>query len=191
MTFKAILWSGQPFPVLDYFTKEILWKSTIFLVLAKTFMKPFSLVIYILSIFLSSAYWAVFCKTTYFVQDQDQDLSWFQFSFKTNTKTCLDFNFLSRPIQHKSWNGYFFETNTKTSLDIGNNSRPIPRVLIIDIFETNTNTAKFNPIDIEDHKGEHKNFYGTFYNKLLGLCHLQNLCLEKAPKSLEVTIVNS
>ena len=122
--------------------------------------------------------------------------------FKTKTKTCLDFNFLSRPIprlvlisiffqdqyQDKSWNGYFFETNTKTSLDIGNNSRPIPRVLIIDMFETNTNTntTKFNPIDIEDHKGEHKNFYGTFYNKLLGLCHLQNLCLEKAPQEFGV-----
>ena len=92
--------------------------------------------------------------------------------FKTKTKTCLDFNFLSRPIprlvlisiffqdqyQDKSWNGYFFETNTKTSLDIGNNSRPIPRVLIVDIFESNTNsntnTVKFNPIDVEDHKGE-------------------------------------
>ena len=120
--------------------------------------------------------------------------------FKTKTKTCLDFNFLSRPIprlvlisiffqdqyQDKSWNGNFFETNTKTSLDIGNNSRPIPRVLIIDIFETNTNTTKFNLIDIEDHTGEHKNFYGTFYNKLLGLCHLQNLCLEKAPQEFGV-----
>ena len=78
--------------------------------------------------------------------------------FKTKTKTCLDFNFLSRPIPRQVLKWIFFETNTKTSLDIGNNSRPIPRVLIIDIFETNT--AKFNPIDIEDHKGEHKNFYG-------------------------------
>ena len=54
------------------------------------------------------------------------------------------------------------------------------------IIITNTNTAKFNPIDIEDHKGEHKNFYGTFYNKLLGLSHLQNLCLEKAPQEFGV-----
>ena len=69
--------------------------------------------------------------------------------------------FFQDQYQDKSWNGYFFETNTKTSLDIGNNSRPIPRVLIIDIFETNTNTntntAKFNRIDIEG-----KNFKGHF-----------------------------
>ena len=33
-----------------------------------------------------------------FFQDQYQDLSWFQFSFKTNTKTSLEMEIFSRPI---------------------------------------------------------------------------------------------
>ena len=33
-----------------------------------------------------------------FFQDQYQDLSWFQFSFKTNTKTSLEMDIFSRPI---------------------------------------------------------------------------------------------
>ena len=37
LTFKPILWSGQPFPFLAYFTKEILWKSIIFLFWPKLF----------------------------------------------------------------------------------------------------------------------------------------------------------
>ena len=81
--------------------------------------------------------------------------------FKTKTKTCLDFKFLSRPIprhvlklkfvwdqyQYLSWFGIFVKTYTKTSLDTWNNSRPIPRLLRLETFETNTNTntGKFNP----------------------------------------------
>ena len=57
-----------------------------------------------------------FCETTYFVQDQDQDLSWYHFYFKTNTK---------------SWNETFFETNTKRCLDFSFLSRPIPRLDLI------------------------------------------------------------
>ena len=65
--------------------------------------------------------------------------------FKTKIKTCLDFNFHSRPIPRQVLKWIFFwdqyqevswflipvKTNTKTSLDIGNDSRPIPRLVLI------------------------------------------------------------
>ena len=73
----------------------------------------------------------VFCETTYFVQDQDQNLSWFQFSFKTNTKTSLEMEFFLDQYQEVSWFFIPVKTNTKTSLDIGNDSRPIPILVLI------------------------------------------------------------
>ena len=65
--------------------------------------------------------------------------------FKTKIKTCLDFNFHSRPIPRQVLKWIFFsdqyhevswffipvKTNTKTSLDIGNDSRPIPRLVLV------------------------------------------------------------
>ena len=41
--------------------------------------------------------WTVFCKTTYFVQDQDQDLSWFGNSVKTNTWSWQAKSWILRP----------------------------------------------------------------------------------------------
>ena len=65
--------------------------------------------------------------------------------FEINTKTCLDFWFLSIPIprhvlisnlnwdqyQDSSWFVIHFKINTKTSLDFCFHSRPIPRVLFL------------------------------------------------------------
>ena len=55
--------------------------------------------------------------------------------FKTKTKTCLEICLRPTSRLVLIWN---VQTNTKTSLDIGNNWRPVPRVLVIDMFETNT-----------------------------------------------------